>query len=380
MRAIRSGALAAALLACAAGAARAQAPAAPPPPVPDWVAKVTLSGVAWMHWRYEASSGAGGFNVFDITRLYLTAMARPLPHVRVRLTVDASTREATVTTRAHGDSTTVKAGGGKFDAVVKFAYGELYDVLTPGLAVRAGMVDLPWIPIQERLWTYGVQGTGFSQREGYLTAADLGAALLYTTRNRMFEGHLALVNGEGWTASEVDRAKDLHARITLRPLVGHGALSGLSLSAFGSTGASDTLPQRARRRLIAQVAYEHRYAYAAAEFLRATDAPATLVAKHPSLAASTDPEVIGQGWSAFGWVDLGLVAGPKGVRVMGRVEHLDPDTHLAHNGHNRAIAGVGFWVSDLVQVLLDGEFVNYDANAGVAQNERRFFVHASVGF
>ena len=74
------------------------------------------------------------------------------------------------------------------------------------------------------------------------------------------------------------------------------------------------------------------------------------------------------------------MAGPKGVRVMGRVEHLDPDTHLAHNGHNRAIAGVGFWVSDLVQVLLDGEFVNYDANAGVAQNERRFFVHASVGF
>jgi len=242
------------------------------------------------------------------------------------------------------------------------------------------MHDLPWVPFEERTWTYRFQGPVFVDREGYLSSTDLGIGASFVARNRMVEGHLSIVNGETWSQPEVSRNKDVHARLGVRPFVGRGALAGLAVNMFGSTGAYDTTAAQTRSRLIAQLAFEHRFGALAVEYFRAKDPPGRMVARQPSLSSSTDAEVTAGGYSAFGWVDLAAFGRARGVRLMGRVEHLDPDTHLASNGHTRTIVGVGYRANEFVQVLLDGEFVSYEANAAVSRNESRLFLHGSVGF
>ena len=95
--------------------------------------------------------------------------------------------------------------------------------------------------------------------------------------------------------------------------------------------------------------------------------------------------VAAQGLSAFGWLDLGGVGAPKGVRVMGRIDWLDPDGALDANGHVRFIGGVGYRANKYVNVLADAEVTTFDDDAGAAAgdpppSERRLFLHMAIGF
>ncbi len=386
--------LVAALVFGTAGAALAQQPPSPAPAVtptvsaqvekaatpavPDWLSRVEIGGVAWLFYRYELTKGANNLNTFDLGRMYFFATVKPMDHVRFRMTLDSPNREATTTVK--GGVTTVSQNSGKFDVVIKHAFVELYDVLTPGLSFKFGMHDLPWVPFEEKIWTYRFQGPVFADREGYLSSTDLGVGVGYVLPSKWVEGHVSLVNGETWSKPEVSKHKDVHARLTLRPMASHKVLSGLSVNLFGSAGAYDGGDNQDRDRFIPQVAFEHKYAAVAADYFRAWDPPSKLASKQPSLANSTDPVVAAQGWSAFGWLDLGLIGVAEGVRLMGRVERLDPDTNLANNSHTREIVGIGYRANKYVQILVDVELVQYGANAATAANERRIFFHTAIGF
>ena len=92
-----------------------------------------------------------------------------------------------------------------------------------------------------------------------------------------------------------------------------------------------------------------------------------------------------QGLSAFGSLDLGVVDAPAGLRVVGRVDWLDPDVDLENNAHTRLIVGIGYQVNKYVNTLLDFEAVTYDDAAGAVasaapQTERRIFLHSAIGF
>ena len=358
-------------------AAKAKAEAEKPP-LPDWLSRVEIGGIAFLNYRFELTDGQDSFNTFDLSRMYFFAIVKPADHVKFRMTIDSPNREATTTVK--DGVTTVNKDAGRFDVVLKHAYGELYDVPVKGLSVKFGMHDLPWIPFEEKIWTYRFQGPVFVDREGYLSSTDLGVGVGYVLPSKWVEGHVSLVNGETWSKPEVSKHKDVHGRLTVRPLASHPLLSGLALNLFGSAGAYEGGDNRDRDRLIPQLAFEHKHAAVAAEYLRAWDPPGKLVSKHPSLANSTDAVVTAQGWSAFGWLDFGLFGVAEGLRVMGRVERLDPDTNLASNGHTREIVGVGYRLNKYVQALVDAEFVQYEANAAAAANERRIFVHTAIGF
>lgn len=348
------------------------------PALPDWLSRVEVGGVAFLFYRYELTEGANDLNTFDLSRMYFFATVKPIDHVRFRMTIDAPNRETTTTVK--DGVTTVSQNTGRFDVVLKHAYAEIYDVLTPGLSFRFGMHDLPWIPFEEKIWTYRFQGPVFADREGYLSSTDLGFGVSYVLPSKWVEAHASLVNGETWSKPEVSKHKDVHARLTLRPLASHKVLRGLALNLFGSAGVYNGGDNQARHRFIPQLAFEHKYAAVAGEYFRAWDPPSKLASRHPSLANSTDPVVTAQGWSAFGWLDFGLFGVAEGLRLMGRVEWLDPDVNLARNGHTREIVGIGYRVSKYVQVLVDGEFVQYQANAAAAADERRLFVHTAIGF
>lgn len=354
--------------------------------LPDWVSRVTIGGVAYLNYQYEMTDGApASRNAFSVTRMYLFANIRPAEHVRFRLTFDTPNREFAVSTRAGGDTTSVTSEAGKFDVVLKHAYLELSDISTRGLSLRFGMADLPFVGYEERIWTYRFQGPVFADREGYLSSTDLGLGMSYVLSNRVLEGHVNLVNGETWSKPELDRHKDVHARLTLRPLAARVTLQGLSLSLIGTAGQYRSGDDQTRRRVIAQAAFEHRFGAIAADYFRASDPPSQMRARQPSLANSTDAVVTARGYSVFGWLDLGLFNLPRGLRLMGRIEHLDPDVNLDENGHTRTIFGIGYRLNDYVHVLLDGESVSYQANAGARAgspptDESRAFLHIQVGF
>lgn len=354
------------------------APATAPAALPSWLSHVDLSGVAFLFYRYELTDGAKDFNTFDVGRMYFRADIRPMEHVKFRMTLDAPGREPTTTVQ--GGVTTVNKDAGKFDVVLKHAYGELYDVLVPGLSLKFGMHDLPWVPFVEAIWGYRFQGTVFSDREGYLSSTDLGVAASYVLPGKWVEAYFSLVNGETWSKPEVSKHKDVHGRITLRPLASHKVLSGLSLSVLGAAGRYDSGDDQGRYRFIPQLAFEHKHAAIAVEYLWAQDVPGKLVSRHPSLANSTDSMVTAGGLSAFAWLDFGMFGVADGLRLMARLDWLDPDTDLDQNSHTREIAGLGYRASKHVEVLADLELVQYDASALAAADEKRIFLHTRVGF
>ncbi|MBI4511326.1 MAG: hypothetical protein HY698_16960 [Deltaproteobacteria bacterium] len=347
-------------------------------PLPEWLARVELGGVAFLFYRLELTYGADEANTFDLSRMYFFALVAPMDHVRFRMTLDAPNREATVTVK--DGTTAVGQNGGKFDVVVKHAYAELVDVVVPGLSIKFGMQDLPWVPFEEKIWTYRFQGPIFVDREGYLSSTDLGLGASYAHPGKWAELSASLVNGETWSKPEVSKHKDIHARLTVRPLASRPVMGGLSFSAFGSLGWYQGGDDQDRHRLILQSAFEHKYAAIAAEYFRAWDPPAKMASKQPSLAGSTGALATAQGLSAFGWLDLGVLGAPEGIRLVGRVEWLDPDTDLADKSHVRAIFGIGYRASKYVQALVDAELVQYDDQAGVAEDEKRLFLHSALGF
>lgn len=344
---------------------------------PEWLSRVELGGVAFLSYRYELTDGAGGANEFDVDRMYLFAKIKPADHVKFRMTLDAPGREAVVS--VSDDGMTVDKEAGRLDIVLKHAYLELYDLPAKGLSFKFGMHDLPWVPFEEKIWSYRFQGTVFADREGYLSSTDLGVGASWAPA-AWGELHVSIVDGETWSRPEVSKHKDVHARVSVTPLPESSALRGLALNVFASAGLYDEGDDQTRRRLIPQLAFQHARGAVAVEYFRAWDPPARLASKHPSLTMSTDAIASAQGASAFGWLDLGALGLPAGLRVMGRVDWLDPDTGLADNSHTREIVGVGYRANANVQVLIDGELVQYDAGAEIANDERRMFVHTLVGF
>jgi hypothetical protein len=333
-----------------------------------------ITGTLFLQYLYEHTEAAERFNAFDVTRAYFGARVEPHEHVRLRLTVDAPAREAV--TKVDGGVTTVTPEAGRRDVVLKHAYAELHDLPLVGLALRLGMQDLPWVPMQEKLWTYRFQGTVFADREGYASSTDLGAGLAYG--GAFGDVALAVVNGETWSKPEVSRHKDVQARLTWRPLADHELWRGFAVSAGGSFGQYDIGPDAERRRLHAAMAFEHPWASVGVEYLRAEDPPAKIAPRQPAVATSTASMVTAQGWSAWGWIDVGIFGVASGVRLMGRVDWLDPNLQSDANAHRRYIAGVGFRAAKDLQVLLDAEHVEHGA-AGVG-TEDRAAVHALIGF
>ena len=172
---------------------------------------------------------------------------------------------------------------------------------------------------------------------------------------------ISLVNGETWSRAEVSKHKDVHGRVTLRPLAGRGVLEGLSASVSGSLGAYEEGANQDRHRVLALTAFEHEHAVLGVEYLRAWDRLA-----------------VASGVSGFGYIDAGIFGVAEGLRLVARAERLNPSESPQANPHNREIVGVGYRVNQYLHVLVDGEFLQYDDSVG--QSQKLFFVHTEAGF
>jgi hypothetical protein len=336
-------------------------PAAPPAPVAEapkkeaassWTDRVKLSAKAYLRYSYELGEAARNANQFNIDRLYFQAEFLATDKVRFQITLDAGdTRNAT--------------GNQVFFAETKSAFIEVKDVLAPGLYLRAGILPLAWIPYEEELWGYRVQGSLPMDRWGYLTSSDIGLAVGGPLPSKYGSFQVNVVNGEGYKSLELNKRKELQARLSLNPLASLGGLpAGLFVTGYGSFGEYDDagLAARVKSRVMGQVGLQSTPVTLAAAYVVARDANSKVSGRYT---VSADSIVRGQGLYAFGVLNVGALApAADGVDLFARYDHLDPDKDLDRDNVDLLIAGVGYRWNKNVKSLIDYETVGFGTDVG----------------
>lgn len=117
------------------------------------------------------------------------------------------------------------AGTGRNNTFVKYVY---YDHLfVPGLQMRFGMHQTPWIEYEEHRWTYRYLFPTMVDQQNFQTSSDLGVSLLGKVLDNRLEYHVAFQEGEGYQNTPDGRGYALLGRVSVEPL------DGVILSVFG---------------------------------------------------------------------------------------------------------------------------------------------------
>lgn len=341
--------------------------------LPDWVRRLSVSGTAYLRYGYELADAAGDFNEFNLNRIYLRFDTRLWDKGSVRYTLE-------------GGDLREEGARQPFAVLSKHFYLEVRDVLHKNSFLRFGLADLPWVAYEEGLWGYRVQGTVFTDRQGYLSSTDLGVAAGGSFTKSYGSWQVHLVNGETWTGREKGKHKDVHGRLSLYPLAGAAGVGRYLLVAGAATvGAYElvTTGPDDRRRFIALagVAQPDKVTLLG-QVVWTRDPADALAGRYPSLARRTGLLSAGRGVSVFGRLGLSALSADSAANkweVIGRYDWLDPDHRIANNALDRWIAGVVYKPNRWVSTLLDYERVRYDAGAAL-ENESRILLQAEVRY
>lgn len=278
-------------------------------------------------------------NTFNISRFYFGIKGDIIKHIGFEFKTDIN---AKITSGDPDDS---------FDIFLKTGWISFKDFdWAPGLTFVIGQNSLPWVGYVEKIYGYRMHGQVLSDYERYLTSTDLGVSIKYKFPEKWGDLHFSVVNGTGYNnGPEVDNYKDLHLRVTIKPLNNKNFfLSGLGVVGF--LGSASTRRYRAGALLGWK---DNDYGTLAGEIFFTQDPNAAIIGRQPSVTAA-NPK--GLGGSVFGelkffwWGDVG-----KHFSVVGRIDYWDPDLSVGNNWHYHAISGLAYTVNKHFKV-----FVNYD--------------------
>ncbi|HJU64227.1 MAG TPA: hypothetical protein VJ596_01060, partial [Gemmatimonadaceae bacterium] len=103
---------------------------------------------------------------------------------------------------------------------------------------RIGMLHTVMIEHIESFWPRWISPVP-EDRFGFFSSADLGLAVEARLPGSMGEVYATISNGPGYTSREIDRFKDVAARVSITPLASgeNGWLRALTLTAWGYKGA-----------------------------------------------------------------------------------------------------------------------------------------------
>ena len=354
--------------------------ALPPPPTlvkaepaaVSWTDRVKLSGRAYLRYSYELGDVGKNANQFALDRLYLQGEYQVTDNVRVQVTLDAGdTRNAT--------------GNNVFLAETKYAFAELQRVFGKDTWVRAGIVPLAWVPYEEDLWGYRVQGLIEEDRFGYITSADLGLAAGGALPAKYGTWQVDVVNGEGYKTAEIAKRKEVQARLTINPLASLGGIaSGIFLTGYGSYGEYDDagLSARVKSRVIAQAGIQSDPLLLVVDYAINRDANSKVSSR---FTVGSDDLVRGENLSIFGVLNVGyFVPAIGGLDLFARYDLVDPDIKLDKNDTRLFIGGVGYRFTRNIKGLINYESQSYAADVGgPATNkptESRFKIQTEVRF
>ena len=282
----------------------------------------TLGGKIYFDYTYDLTDGqhtVKGFNSFNVTRFYFGVQGKHY---------FSNTQKGYAGYRILLDGKDM--GNGYFTAYVKYAYFEIGGVL-PYTTLRLGQVPTPWVGFEEKIWGFRFVQKVFVDQFNYFGSTDRGVTVSYTSPKKFAQVALALVNGEGYHAPEVNKYKDMMGRLSIFPLAGsQSLLSGLGLHAYGHLGTPDQ--NQKRNRYIVAVSEKSKAFHLMGEVVLAEDGPA-------------DTPVKGGGFSVHGSIDLGKLLfaqrpAPKSFGLFFKYDQLDPNKDAQNDGVTEWVAGI----------------------------------------
>ena len=353
-------------------------------PSGEWVKDVSLSGKTYLRYSYELGEARKNDNEFAIDRMYVIVLWRLWDRARLRYTLEGGEIRDVDVKLSNG--TLTKTSNQTLSVVTKHLYFEYSNPLGKDSWLRLGLADLPFVPYEEDLWGYRVQGTVFSDRAGYLTSTDLGVAIGGRFANEYGSWQASLVNGEGWKRSEVGQHKDVHARLTLNPFAGAGkTAANFFVTGFHSEGTNDDVSAgpASKNRTILMAGYKSAGKVTlAGEYLMSTDPASSLAGRYPSLSSRAGLLSEGRGTSIFATLSpkaFGATGNAEKLDFLARYDALDPDNAIADNSLRRVVTGFAYKLHEKMTALLTMEDVKYDAQAG-KPNERRVLLQTEIRF
>jgi hypothetical protein len=309
----------------AAAAALGAGPLAGQAPQPS---PVSVGVTAYAQYVYQLKDTASAKqNNFDITRAYVNVIGRFSGGVYTRITGDIFTATGA------GNVT------GSYSYRLKYAYA----AWTPehsSLTYRFGLTQTPWLDWEEALWDYRMQGTMVLDRNGYLTASDLGFAVDGKWNSDKVNFSVDVVNGQGYHATG-DGHKDVQGRFSVRLMDTDDSsrVGGLRVSAY--LGDGKPKGGGTRNRFLGMVSYRSK------QYTLAVEAAAT----RDSTTGVTRKD--GHVYSVFGVYHV-----PRSkVAVIARVDALTPT--VSGNRLTRYIAGASYQINPQVRALLDWDYLSY---------------------
>ncbi|RMH59758.1 MAG: hypothetical protein D6679_00885 [Candidatus Hydrogenedentota bacterium] len=328
---------------------------------------LSISGKTYLQYRTELTrdpnAGATArkpYNAFESTRMYLTFKAGLGDVGKFKLTYDFRDQSG-----AEGYSTNIK-----------YLFADLNTPIPGDAHFRFGQIPTVWVGREEHLWGYRVQGTIFSDREGYYGSTDRGVALKGMIPSLPLEYDVAYTNGEGYRTDEVNSGKAIQGRLTADL---SSFLDGLSISGFGIRHNRNI--GRVSTRYIAQGFYKNDLFRLGFDYMWTKDDNRADVpgANRTAVPATVTRDIKGKGFSLFGAVK---VPSFEKVELFGRWDKWDPDDVIANNSHDRYIGGVSYKFSDNILFLLDYDEVSQDPTASLygSADRKQVLLQSQVKF
>src|SRR5438445_1033201 len=317
-RTFRGAAYLAAAAALGAGPLAGQAPQTSP-------VSVGVTGYGQYVYQLKDPSSAKQNN-FDVTRAYVNVIGRFSGGVYTRLTADIFT------------ATGLSNVTGSYSYRLKY----LYAAWTPehsSLTYRFGMTQTPWLDWEEALWDYRMQGTMVLDRNGYLTASDLGFAVDGKWNSDKVNFADDVVNGQGYHATS-DGHKDVQGRVSVRVMDTDDSsrVGGLRVTVYAGVGKPNG--GGTRNRFLGMVSYRSKQYTLAAESAVTQDSTGGVLKD-------------GHVYSAFGVYHV-----PRsGVAVIARVDAVKQT--VGGNRLTRYLAGASYQINPQPPAPLDRDYLNY---------------------
>ena len=261
---------------------------------------------------------------FNVGRAYVNVTGNLNHRIAYRITPDI--------TRETGSGSSLS---GSYTFRLKYAFGQFNfdDWTTKGSWARLGLQQTPYIDFAESVYRYRFQGPIFVDRSGFLTSSDNGLSAHWNFPGNYGDVHAGFYNGEGYSKAEVNNEKAFQLRATVRPMPMGGAyLKGLRLTAF--VDEDRPVEGAKRQRYVGAITWEHPWANAGFELVRAKDNT-----------SSTKPVTDANGYSL--WVTPRF--GTTGWEMLLRHDDLEPNKDLTPK-QKRDIVGLAYWFPNLNKV------------------------------
>jgi hypothetical protein len=349
---------------------------------PDDTPSIKIGAVIFSDFTYQqkptAKDAAGNeinSSSFNLNRAYLNITGNVSHLVAFRITPDVTKESGT------GSSLS-----GSMTYRLKYAYAQinLDDWLPKGSWVRVGMQQTPFIDSIEGVYRYRFQGTVFTEREGYMSSADLGVSFRTTFPNNYGDIHVGFYNGEGYSKSETNDQKAIMARIGFKPLPRHPILKNWRLQLFQTW--DHYMKDAARNRTVVNTTFEHPYINFGVDYIAASDKTSSALTSGVDL----NPTLDGKGWSIWA-TPKKVFTNNSSIEVLFRYDHTKPGgtagaTAITSPGglNERYIGGLAYWFpkqgSVSAALLLDVQTERYSNWATAKTNTQKIFLHSLISF